>query len=132
MGDASPSLKMGGYARGRAREGSVQWSLRKDGWFTIRCFKSAGGDPGEPVKPIDVIAFRADQQPLFLQVSKKRTWISEDEIKELLRLAKKSGTIPMLVYKGLKGEFLYEKVTDDTKTGEFWYGNETEVKQSNE
>lgn len=112
--------KVSGYVRGRGRELGFVYKLWGLGYYAQRSFRSAGGQPGAEVKPVDVIASKQSEisctkcgnkiqipKLLFIQISKYYRDISKEEKVELLRLAKIAGAKPLLAVKeGNKWKFL--------------------------
>jgi Holliday junction resolvase len=99
-----------GYKEGRDRENYVKSKLVKGGWLAFRMTGSAGGVASSKVKPIDIIAVRRKDddnsnsndgdgsEVMFIQVSKRKRDITEEEIKELKRLADMVGARAVIAY----------------------------------
>jgi len=87
-----------GYKEGRARENYIKRKLIDNGWLVLRATGSAGGLPSSRVKPIDLIAMK-NGRILLIQVSKRKSDITEEEIDELKRLAKIAGAEAVIAYK---------------------------------
>jgi len=94
--------KTGNYRRGRSRENSLKYRLWDAGFHCERMRGSAGGRPGAPVKPIDLIALQSDGnggcRAFFIQVSRHKRHISSLEREELTRLADRVGAVAVLAY----------------------------------
>jgi len=90
--------KTGHYRLGRAREHNLRRKLTEQGFFCVRCIKSAGGRIGNTVKPVDLLAIKKGETPIMIQVSRHRRHIDEEEIGELKRLADLYGAKPILAY----------------------------------
>jgi Holliday junction resolvase len=91
-----------GYKEGRDRENYVKSKLIKEGWLAFRMTGSAGGVASSRVKPIDIIAVRRTAtgyvEVLFIQVSKRKRDITDEEIRELKRLADMVGAKAVIAY----------------------------------
>jgi len=87
-----------GYKEGRARENYLKRKLIDNGWLVLRATGSAGGLPSSKVKPIDLIAMKSGKI-LLIQVSKRKSDITKEEINELKRLAKIAGAEAVIAYR---------------------------------
>jgi Holliday junction resolvase len=101
-----------GYKEGRDRENYVKSKLVKEGWLAFRMTGSAGGVASSKVKPIDIIAVRRKKnddnsnsndgddgsEVMFIQVSKRKRDITDEEIRELKRLADMVGAKAVIAY----------------------------------
>ena len=100
------------YRRGVARETYIKRVFWNHGIPCFRPYHSAGGRPGAKIKPVDLVALPKNKPPLLIQISKRRSWISEDEKRELKEIAMECNGDALLIYK-IKKKYYCRKVGDD-------------------
>ncbi len=91
---------MSNYSRGHAFELRARSRLEEQGWFVVR---SAGSKT-----PVDLVAIKSDQRPLFVQAKSGTRSLSKRERAEFTEFAQKLGAVPVLVTRGLKFTVLDE------------------------
>jgi len=85
------------YKLGRFREYNLLKKLWGEGYVAFRMTGSAGGAIGAKIKPVDIVAIKKGKAYL-IQASKERRKISDEEIRELKRIANLCQAIPMIAY----------------------------------
>ena len=93
-------MAVSNYSRGAAFENRTQARLEEQGWFVVR---SAGSKT-----LIDLVAVKADEQPLFVQCKSGSRSLSRNERTAFVEFARAKGAVPVLVERGLKFTFLSE------------------------
>ena len=90
------------YRRGCRFEYKVKKFLEKAGFTVFRCAGS---------KPIDLIAVKKDENPLILLVEcKTNSILPTSEKEKLIRIAKKTGGIPIFAYPSKNSIILYDLI----------------------
>lgn len=83
--------------------------LRDCGWFVWRSPKSAG--------PADLLALLKNHPPLLIQCKVSRNLLKEEDRLAVLALAEKVGGVPLVAWKGPRGQGIKWEELD---TGSLW------------